>query len=45
VAVPEEPHSLAMALRRTHGRYALYFNTRRHRVGAPLAESVLFLRA
>jgi putative transposase len=33
VATPEEPQSLAMALRRTHGRYALYLNSRRHRVG------------
>jgi putative transposase len=33
VAAPEEPQSLAIALRRTHGRYALYLNARRHRVG------------
>ena len=33
VAIPDEPQSLAMALRRTHGRYALYLNSRRHRVG------------
>lgn len=33
VAVPEEPQSLAVALRRTHGRYALYLNTRRQRKG------------
>jgi putative transposase len=33
VAVPEEPHSLGIALSRTHGRYALYLNARRHRVG------------
>jgi putative transposase len=33
VAIPEEPQSLATALRRTHGRYALYLNSRRHRVG------------
>jgi putative transposase len=33
VAIPEGPQSLAMALRRTHGRYALYLNSRRHRVG------------
>ena len=33
VAIPEEPQSLAMALRRTHGRYALYLNSRRHRIG------------
>ena len=28
VAVPEEPVSLAVALRRVHGRYAYYLNTR-----------------
>ena len=28
----EEPQSL-MALRRTHGRYALYLNSPRHRIG------------
>ena len=33
VAVPEEPRSLAVALRRTHSRYATYFNARRGRVG------------
>jgi putative transposase len=33
VAVPEEPDSLAVALRRAHGRYALYLNARRRRVG------------
>jgi putative transposase len=33
VAIPEEPQSLATALRRTHGRYALYLNSRRHRIG------------
>ena len=33
VAVPEEPLSLAVALRRTHSRYATYFNARRGRVG------------
>jgi putative transposase len=33
VAIPDEPQSLATALRRTHGRYALYINSRRHRVG------------
>ncbi|HEX4810239.1 MAG TPA: transposase [Bryobacteraceae bacterium] len=33
IAIPEEPHSLAIALRRTHGRYALYLNARRHRAG------------
>src|SRR5271170_3258692 len=33
VAVPDEPHSLAVALRRAHGRYALYLNTRRNRTG------------
>src|SRR6185312_8529253 len=33
VAVPDEPQSLGIALRRTHGRYALYLNSRRHRVG------------
>ena len=33
VAIPDEPHSLAVALRRTHGRYALYLNARRNRTG------------
>jgi putative transposase len=33
VAVPKEPLSMAIALRRTHSRYSLYLNTRRHRVG------------
>jgi putative transposase len=33
VAVPEEPDSLAIALRRTHGRYAQYFNARKLRSG------------
>lgn len=33
VAIPEEPHSFATALRRAHSRFALYLNTRRHRVG------------
>jgi putative transposase len=33
VAIPDEPHSLAIALRRAHGRYALYLNARRQRVG------------
>jgi putative transposase len=33
VAIPEEPQSLGLALRRAHGRYALYLNTRRDRVG------------
>ncbi len=33
VAIPEEAQSLAIALRRTHGRYALYLNARRGRVG------------
>jgi putative transposase len=33
VAVPDEPDSLAVALRRTHGRYASYLNARRRRTG------------
>jgi putative transposase len=33
VAVPDEPQSLRVALRRAHGRYALYLNARRGRVG------------
>ena len=33
VAIPEEPDSLAIALRRTHGRYAQYFNARKLRSG------------
>jgi len=33
VGIPEEPHSLAVALRRTHGRYALYLNARKQRAG------------
>ena len=33
VAVPEEADSLAVALRRAHGRYSLYLNTRRRRTG------------
>ncbi|MBI4893626.1 MAG: transposase [Acidobacteria bacterium] len=33
VAVPEEPEGLAVALRRTHGRYAQYFNARKSRSG------------
>src|SRR5277367_4190115 len=36
VAVPDEPHSLAVALRRAHGRYALYLNTRRPSLAEPL---------
>ena len=53
IAVPEHQDSLAVLLRRTHGRYAQMINTRRHRCGhlwqnrfhsCPLAESHL-LRA
>jgi len=33
VAVPDEPDSLSVALRRTHGRYANYLNARRCRTG------------
>ncbi len=33
VAIPDEPRSLATALRRAHGRYSLYLNTRRKRSG------------
>jgi putative transposase len=33
VAVPDEPDSLATALRRAHGRYAVYLNARRGRTG------------
>jgi putative transposase len=33
VVIPEEPQSLAVAMRRTHSRYALYINARRNRVG------------
>ncbi len=33
VAVPDEPTSLADALRRAHGRYATYLNARRGRTG------------
>jgi putative transposase len=33
VAVPDEQDSLAVALRRTHGRYANYLNARRGRTG------------
>jgi putative transposase len=33
VGVPDEPDSLAVALRRTHGRYANYLNARRGRTG------------
>ena len=33
VAIPDEPHSLAVALRRAHCRYALYLNARRNRIG------------
>jgi len=33
VAVPEEPESLAVTLRRAHSRYSQYLNSRRHRVG------------
>ena len=33
VAVPDAPDSLAMALRRAHGRYANYLNARRGRTG------------
>jgi putative transposase len=33
VAIPEETRSLATALRRAHGRYSLYLNTRRKRSG------------
>ncbi len=33
VLVPEEPESLAVALRRTHSQYSTYLNARRGRVG------------
>jgi len=33
VAAPDEPDSLAIALRRAHGRYATYLNARRGRTG------------
>lgn len=33
VLIPEEPQSLAVAMRRTHSRYALYINARRNRSG------------
>ena len=33
VLIPEEPDSLAVAMRRTHSRYSLYLNARRQRVG------------
>ena len=33
ILVPPEPDSLAVVLRRTHGRYAQYFNTRKCRTG------------
>jgi len=33
VAIPDEPESLAVSLRRAHGRYALYLNARRGRAG------------
>lgn len=33
VAVPQEEHGLAVVLRRTHGRYAQYFNARKQRCG------------
>lgn len=33
VAIPDEPDSLSVALRRTHGRYANYLNVRRGRTG------------
>jgi putative transposase len=33
IAVPEEPTSMAVALRSTHGRYAAYLNARRARSG------------
>jgi putative transposase len=33
IVVPEEPTSLSVALRRTHGRYANYLNARRGRSG------------
>jgi putative transposase len=33
VAVPEEAKALGVALRRAHGRYSLYLNSRRQRVG------------
>lgn len=33
VAIPEEADSLAVALRRAHGRYAMYLNARRGRTG------------
>jgi putative transposase len=33
VAVPDEPDSLSVALRRAHGRYANYLNARRGRTG------------
>jgi putative transposase len=33
VAIPDEPDSLSVVLRRTHGRYANYLNARRGRTG------------
>ena len=33
VAVPEQERSLALAMQRTHGRYAQYLNARRQRCG------------
>jgi len=33
VVIPDEPTSMAIALRRAHSRYALYLNARRRRVG------------
>jgi putative transposase len=33
ILVPEEADSLAVLLRRVHGRYSQYLNTRRHRSG------------
>jgi putative transposase len=33
VLIPEEPQSLAVAMRRTHSRYSLYLNARRDRTG------------
>ena len=35
VAVPEQPDSLAICLRRTHGRHAQYLKARRLRRGRP----------
>jgi putative transposase len=33
IAIPAEAHSLAVVLRRVHGRYAQYLNARRQRTG------------